>query len=605
MEVTVASREKSGRVIRNMKSLPPEAVWAWRLVWRESQAFVRVRVWIIIGLVIGGGILSAASPIALKLVVDKLTGPLSNRVPIPAGLVCLYVLTLWLTRVANEFRGVVFAQVEQRIFSKLSERLFWHLIHLPLRFHADRRLGAVCQALDNGLQGLRIILRHLVLTYLPVIVELSAILIVLVRLVTAPFVILFSGAVVCYTMGFVYSAASLTRKARDASASRIESAAAMTDGLLNYETIKYFNAEELVQDRVARLLRRSESELVKFYKRYACNGLVVAGIFAAFLACTVFYAAEQVHRGRMTVGDFVLVSAYMLQVVRPVEMIGNAMQGILNGLGMLENLVQLFGEPMEQGLCCDARPVAERWVVEFQSVEAAYEDGRRILTDVSFTVPAGKTLGVVGASGSGKSTIVRLLMRLLEPEAGRILLGDVPISRMAVAELRRSIAVVPQDTMLFDETIRFNIALGRSGASVEEIERAARIAQLHDVVTTFANGYDTVVGERGVKLSGGERQRVAIARAVLKSPRIYVFDEATSSLDSPTEREILHCLREIARCNTTIVIAHRLSTVIHADEIIVLENRRIAERGTHSSLLRQNGAYAAMWKAQQEGAVAA
>jgi ATP-binding cassette subfamily B protein len=575
-----------------------------RTLWREATPFVRVRLWGVLALVVAAAVLTALGPVALRFIVDDLTGQgkgPSESLVLP---LMLYVLALWLARTSNELRNLVFARVNQRVLRTLSERVFSHLMHLPLRFHFERQTGAVSQTLDNGLEGLQLVLRHLVFTCLPVVVELGTVLVVLVRLVTWPFLLLFCGAVVCYLVTFAYSAATITKAARTASAARIEATAALTDALLNYETVKYFTAEAPVEDRVTGALGRSESAWVGFYRRYALNGLVVAGIFVGFVVAAVSYAIEEVRRGRMTLGDFVLVNMYMLQVVRPIEMIGYAMQGLSQGVAMLEKIVHLFREPTEPGLGYGTQGACGPGCLVFEDVRLSYGGARPVLDKVSFRVAAGHTLGIVGPSGSGKSTVVRVLMRLLEPESGRILVDEVPISGMALQDLRRSIAVVPQDTILFDDTVRYNIAFGRANASLEEIEEAARIAQLHEFVMTLPDRYDTLVGERGVKLSGGERQRVSIARAVLKSPRIYVFDEATSSLDSRTELEILRSLRVISRLNTTLVIAHRLSTVVHADEIVVLENGQIAERGTHHALLRRNGRYAALWKAQQNGAAA-
>jgi ATP-binding cassette subfamily B protein len=576
-----------------------------RMLWLEATPFVKARLVAVMGLVTAASVLTALSPVALKLIVDRLTGESKTRFDPPLLLGALYILSIWLARITNELRELVFARVRQRIFRTLSERLFWHLMHLSLRFHVNRQTGAVTQTLDNGLEGLRIILQQLVFTYLPVSVELSTVLLILVRLVSPPFLLLFGGAVVCYMATFSYCASTITRTARRAAAARVEAAAGMTDGLLNYETIKYFTAESLVQARVAKALERCEFEWVGFYRRYAINGLFAAVVFVTFLGGTVCYAMREVQQGRMTLGNFVLVNAYMLQVVRPVEMMGYAMQALSSAVAMLEKLLQVFREAAEPGPGLGHEPAAGPGFLEFHEVDLSYGVGRPVLKNASFRVPAGHTVGIVGPSGSGKSTIVRLLMRLLDPEGGRILLDDVPISGMALRDLRQLIAVVPQDTVLFEDTVRYNIAFGRAEASFEDIQDAARVAQLHEFVMTLPDGYDTVVGERGSKLSGGERQRISIARAVLKAPRIYVFDEATSSLDSGTERRILRSLRSLSRSKTTLVIAHRLSTVVHADEILVLENGEITERGTHQSLLRRNGRYAALWKAQQEQSAAA
>jgi ATP-binding cassette subfamily B protein len=307
----------------------------------------------------------------------------------------------------------------------------------------------------------------------------------------------------------------------------------------------------------------------------------------------------------LTVGDFVLITTYMLQVIRPVEALGYAMQGFSQGAAMLEKMLALFHEkpePQQPGKAVRLEGPGE---LEFENVTLSYGPHRAALQDVSFKVPAGKTVGIIGASGSGKSTLVRLLVRLLEPDTGRILLDGVPISALSLATLRQSIAVVPQDAVLFNDSVGANIAFGRADCTQEEIEQAASRAHLHEFIAGLPDAYDTNVGERGVKLSGGERQRLSIARAAIKHPQIYIFDEATSALDSATELEIVRNLREISKSITTLVISHRLSTVVQADEIIVLETGAVAERGTHAALLRQHGRYAAFWAAQQTESVAA
>jgi ABC-type transport system involved in Fe-S cluster assembly fused permease/ATPase subunit len=439
----------------------------------------------------------------------------------------------------------------------------------------------------------------------PVAAELGTIIVVLTHLSHPVFLVLFCGALVCYAGAFSYAASAISKAARTASAAHVDANAAMTDSILNYETVKYFTAEPIVQEKVSLALTRTEIEWVGFYRRYAYNGLGVATIFAGFLGTTILYAAREAQAGRMTVGDFVLINSYLLQVVRPVEMLGYAMQGLSQGVAMLEKMLALFREAPEPQRLHDRIPLGGPGKLEFEHVTLSYRPDRAILKGVTFRIPAGKTLGIVGASGSGKSTIVRLLVRLFEPNSGRILLDGVPICDLSLAKLRQSIAVVPQDTVLFNDTIGYNIAFGKAKSTPEDIRQAAQLAHLDDFIMGLPENYETRVGERGVKLSGGEKQRVSIARAAIKRPRIYVFDEATSSLDSGTEREILRNLQEISRFSTTLVIAHRLSTVVHADEIVVLDDGQIVERGTHASLLRQNGRYASLWEAQQEGPVAA
>jgi len=583
-----------------------------RLVGRDASRLVRIRLVAVVLLVVAAAVLTALGPVALRLIVDGFTKSGVTPPSSPWVLIAAYVLSQWLARTAGEIRGLIYAKAERRMFRALSERLFAHLMQLPLRFHLDRQTGAISQALDNGLQGYQLLLHHTVFTILPVGAQLGTILIVLARLDHPTFLGIFCGALVSYSIAFSFAAITTTHSAERASSAHVDANAAMTDSLINYETVKYFTAEAVVQERISAALSRTETEWVSFYKRYAVNGVIVSTIFACFLALATWFAAREVINGRMTVGDFVLVNAYMLQVMQPVEMLGYAVQGVSQGIAMLGKVLRLFGEPAEASTIGESPrslapggPVgtddnpADSPSLEFEEVTLAYASGKFALQGVSFVIPAGKTLGIVGPSGAGKSTLVRLLVRLFEPDQGRILVDGKSIADLPLATLRQSIAVVPQDTLLFDETIRYNIAFGKMGSSQGEIERAAKLAHLHDFILSLPHGYDTKVGERGVKLSGGEKQRISIARAALKRPRIYVMDEATSSLDSQTEMAIQSSLRTIARSSTTLIIAHRLSTVIHADEIIVLDKGRIAERGTHWGLLQQGGRYTTLWSCQR------
>jgi ABC-type transport system involved in Fe-S cluster assembly fused permease/ATPase subunit len=577
------------------------------LIWTDATGFVRLRLVVALLLIMGASAMTALGPVALKLVVDGFTGQGSGAGISAVTLIALYVLSQWLARTVGEIRGLVYARAELRMSRMLSERLFAHVMRLPLRFHLERQTGAISQALSNGLNGYQMVLHTLVFTILPVATELGTIVVVLSRLDHPAFLGLFSGAIVAYAVVFWYAAYTIVAVARAASDSQVNAVAVMTDSILNYETVKYFTAESVVQERVSRALTQTEDGWMGFSRRYAYNGLGVATIFAGFLAVTILYAAHEVQAGRMTVGSFVLVNTYMLQVVRPVEMLGYAMQNLSQGMAFLGKMFEIFRERAEPspGDASPAGGCAGPGRLDFEAVGVSYRSDRVILKDVNFTVPAGKTLGVVGGSGAGKSTLVRLLVRLIEPDEGRILLDGTSIGDLPLCAVRQAIAVVPQETVLFNDTIGYNIAFGKAGSTQAEVEHAARLAHLHDFIMSLPDGYDTRVGERGVKLSGGEKQRVSIARAAIKRPRIYVFDEATSSLDSNTEREILRNLREISRFSTTLVIAHRLSTVVHADEIVVLEGGTIVERGSHAALLRQNGRYAALWEAQQKGTVAA
>jgi len=423
-------------------------------------------------------------------------------------------------------------------------------------------------------------------------------------MVPPPILALFCGALTFYCCAFTYSSAAVVESARTASEARVEAAATITDGLLNYETVKYFTAESATQERVGHALKRSETEWLTFSRLLTRSGLIAASIYVAFLAATTWYTTLEVLHDRMTIGGFILVTTYMLQLVRPTELLGYALQSCAQGLAMLEKLTRLFRETPEPQTGVRAWSLAGPGALEFDRVSLSYRKNRPVLHDVSFTVAPKTTLGIVGPSGSGKSSLVRLLMRLLEPDAGRILLDGTSISEWNLRHLRSTIAVVAQDVMLFNESLAYNIAFGRPNATLADVRQAARITHLHEFIMSLPDGYDTRVGERGVKLSGGERQRVSIARAVLKAPRIYIFDEATASLDSETEQEILTNLREIAQQSSTLIIAHRLSTVLHADEIALLEHGLIVERATHAALVRKNGRYATLWRTQQSGSAA-
>jgi ATP-binding cassette subfamily B protein len=550
-------------------------------------------------LLVVASVLTALGPVALKLVVDSFTQQSTGPRVSALTLIALYVLSQFLSRAIGEIRGLSYARAERRMFRSLSERLFAHVMQLPSRFHANRQTGAISQTLDNGLQGYQMVLHHLIFTVLPVVAELGTVVVVLLSFHHPEFLALFCAAFACYATAFGFFAVRISKAADNASTAHIASAAAMTDAVLNYETVKLFAAERAVQERLSQTLRRTEEEWVSFARRYSVNGLGIAAIYSTFLAAAALYAAYQVQQGRMTVGDFVLINTYMLQVIRPVEMLGYAMQGFSQGMAMLIKMLELFDERTEPFDVEEKEPLQGPGAICFDGVSLSYNPDRVVLNDVSFTLPAGKTLGIVGASGAGKSTIVRLLVRLYEPDSGRILIDGIPTSELSLSQLRHAIAVVPQDTVLFNDTIGYNIGFGRFGATEEEIRQAARLAHLHDFIMSLPEGYETRVGERGIKLSGGERQRVSIARATLKNPRVYVFDEATSSLDSHTEREILGNLKEISRTSTTLIIAHRLSTVVHADEIIVLGQGSVLERGTHAQLLEADSAYATLWRAQQ------
>lgn len=568
------------------------------VIWSDTNAFVKIRIAVVLILVVAAAVLTALGPVALKQLVDSFADP-----AVVAGVgtylvIAFYVLSQFLSRSAGELRGFIYARVERRVARALSERVFDHLMRLPMRFHFSGRTGALHQVLENGLQGFQLLMHHLVFTVLPVIAELATTIVVLTRLDLPTFLVLFFCALVCYAGAFSYGAAAVVKPAEAASSSAVHATGVIVDHLMNVETVKQFAAEDLARSKVSEALVQSENEWVGFYKRYAYNGVTVAMIFALFLAATVGLASHEVRQGRMTVGEFVLVNAYMLQLVRPIEMMGFAMQAFSQGLALLKEMFGLLRETPEIYAADGCKPMSRGGHVELRDVWASYRDGRPVLSGVSLEIRPGRTVGVVGASGSGKSTLVRLLIRTLDADSGSILLDGVPISDYRLTLLRRAIAVVGQDTALLNDSIQSNILIGRPSASQAEVERAARAARLHEFVMSLPEGYATQVGERGVKLSGGERQRLAIARALLKNPVLYVFDEATSALDSTNERAILRSMIDVSRSRSALIIAHRLSTVVHADEIVVLDQGRVVERGRHDELLCLEGHYSSLWRAQ-------
>ncbi len=579
----------------------------WRdvcsLLRREVTPYVRARLAEVLLLVLFGALMSGLAPLALKWTIDALDR--EGHVPLSAGiLIGLYAFSQWLARSGAEVRALRYARAERRILRTLSERMFAHVLRLPLRYHLSRQTGAVSQTIENALEGVRMILRHLVFTVLPVGAELTVAAVVLARSGQLFFLMMFCAAAACYVVLFWRSAAQIAESAREAAAARVAAGAVMTDGLLNYEAVKSFGAEGLMAGKVARALKRSEQAWLAFHRRYTANGLAVAGVFALFLVVTLACALRSVRAGQMTIGGFVLVNTYMLQMVRPAEMLGFAVQGLSHGSALLDKTLALFAERPEPatGVRLDS---TARGTLEFERVRLLYGPGRAALDEVSFTLPAGATLGIVGQSGSGKSSIVRLLLRLVEPDAGQIRLDGTPLADIAPEALRAAIAVVPQDVVLFDDSIEYNIQVALPQATHQDIERAVQVAQLEEFIDRLPGGYGTVIGERGVRLSGGERQRIAIARAALRQPLIYVFDEATAALDSRTEQAILLNLRALSRSATTLLIAHRLASVAHAERIVVLHAGRVVESGPHEALLRAQGQYAALWRAQQMGEAAA
>ena len=582
--------------------------FAAAVFWSAADSAVKSYLGLALLFMLVSSTLIATAPVLLKLVVDRFAGsPIETFYLAPVILTLAYVLSQGLARAFGELRWFVFGGGEQRIHRRLSRRVFEHVMRLPLSFHLERKTGALSQTLAQGLIGYRLILNHAVFTVLPVVVQLVTIAGIVLYLYKPLFLAVFGLSLLAYAVAFIVGAQRITGPSKAVSEATIDANAILTDSILNYETVKYFNAEGHVNGRYDDALARTEQQWRRFYTRRTTNGLLVALIFTLSLGTTVGLAAHQTARGLMTVGDFVLISTFMLQIVAPLEMMGFAVRDIAQGNAFLSKLLELLRRAPEANTTDDGLALTRGGSGELvlDCVTFAYRPERPILKNVSLRVPPGRTVAIVGPSGSGKSSLIRLLVRLYKPSEGRILLDGVSITDLALPALRQAIAVVPQDTVLFNDTIAYNIGVGRPGSTREEIEHAARLAHIHDFVMSQQAGYETQVGERGLKLSGGEKQRIAIARAAMKKPQLFIFDEATSSLDTHTERDILNNLIEVARGTSTLIIAHRLSTVVHADEIVVLKYGEIAERGSHGTLLTYNGVYADMWRAQQRQAAGA
>lgn len=595
--MTPPDPQQSGRPLRTLRE-------ALHLVWSAADSYAKCKLFLALALVAAGALLTALTPLALKLVIDGLSGANTPATYLaPLSLLLLYVAGQYLSRCFTELRMMLHGHADQRLRRHIGRRLFDHLIRMPLRFHLERKAGAMGETAEQGMRGYQMLLQHVVYTILPVTIELGVVAVVLLQ-AGYPFYLLVLGlSAIAYVVAFHQWASAIHEPSGRVSTMHIDAHALLTDSLINVETVKYFDAEPVVTQRYDAALGQTESAWHRFFNSYAANGLIVATIFALSLGVSLLFAFRDVTRGAMTVGDFVLINAYVVRLVQPLEMLGFAVRDVAQGLAFLSSMLALLRQKTEDDHSATGHQTQTgRGELEFAGLTFGYRQERVVLRDVSFKVPAGQTVAVVGVSGSGKSSLIRLLFRLYEPDSGRILLDGVPTAEMPLSEVRRAIAVVPQDTVLFHDTIAANIGFGRLGADRYEIEEAARISNLHDFIMGLPEQYETVVGERGLKLSGGERQRVAIARAALKRPRIAVFDEATSSLDSRTEKEILRNLAALSSQCTTLVIAHRLSTVVHADLILVLSEGTIVERGTHQQLLALNGHYSVLWYTQQSGA---
>jgi ATP-binding cassette, subfamily B, heavy metal transporter len=586
-------------------------VHLWPYIWPGDRVDLKMRVVWSIVLLLVAKLATLSVPFTFKWAIDALTG--ADTAPVQSSNWTLWLIASPLIMTASygalrvlmailtQWRDGIFARVAMHAVRKLAYLTFVHMHELSLRFHLERKTGGLTRVLERGRSGIEVIVRMVILQLVPTIVEVSLLMGVLLWQFDWRYVVATLITVVVF-MYYTYIATEWRIEIRRRmNESDTDANTKAIDSLLNYETVKYFSAEEREASRYDRSMERYERASVKTYTSLAVLNTGQAIIFTAGLTATMVMCAIGVRSGKNTVGDFVMVNAMMIQLYQPLNFMGMVYREIKQAVIDIEKMFAVLSRNPEIKDIPDARPlVVTSGHIRFDNVQFSYDPERPILKGLSFEVPAGRTVAIVGPSGAGKSTISRLLFRLYDVSSGKILIDGQDIRNVTQSSLRASIGMVPQDTVLFNDTIRYNIRYGRWDASDAEVEEAARLAQIDGFIRISPKGYETQVGERGLKLSGGEKQRVAIARTVLKAPPILVLDEATSALDSHTEQEIQDALERVSRNRTSLVIAHRLSTIVGADEIIVLDQGRIAERGTHAQLLASGGLYASMWNRQRE-----
>ncbi len=540
-------------------------------------------------------------PLVLKEIVDYLDKTDPSVVALPVTLLLAYGVLRLFASLFNELRDALFAQVRYHAMRRLSIEVLQHLYRLSLRFHLERNTGGISRDLERGTQSISSILNYLVFNIIPTAAEFLFVAFILLRGYKIEFTLVTFGTVFIYIV-FTLMVTNWRMHYRH-TMNRLDSEAntQAIDGLINYETVRYFNNESLELDRYDRTLSGWEVSAVKSQSSMSLLNFGQGAIIALGVTGIMLYATQGVVEQTMTLGDLVLVNTLMLQLFMPLNFLGIVYRMLRYALADMDRIFKLLDEKEEVANSPDAKDLdISHSDISFEHVSFAYNPDRPILKDISLHIPEGQKVAVVGPSGSGKSTLVRLLFRFYDIGEGEIRINGQDIREVTQESLRRAIGIVPQDTVLFNDTIYHNIAYARPGASEEDIRQAARLADIHDFIESLPEGYQTVVGERGLKLSGGEKQRVAIARVILKAPPILIFDEATSSLDSHSEKQILDALRTVAEQRTTLVIAHRLSTIVDADNILVMQNGQIVEQGSHDHLLRAEGLYARLWALQQQ-----
>lgn len=560
---------------------------------------------LVLAVLVAGELATLSVPIVYSKVVDRFVHPNSLAMA-PALLILCYGLVRLVSGALTNLRDSLFAPVRFRVARQAAYRSFAHMHKLSLRFHLDRRTGGVTRAIERGTEAVETLLRML-MSLSPTILQALLVMGVIWHLFNWAYVLMIAlmiTAYIVFTVRFTSWRLGIRRRMND---TNTEASGRALDSLLNYETVKYFGNEEHEARRYDNAQARYETAAMKTQYSLGVLNFGQAAIIAISLAAIMLLGGHDVEVGRITVGEFVMVNTYLLQLYGPLNFLGSVYSGIRTALVDLEHMLSLTEEVVEVADPASPLPIATRLAgsapaqVAFRDVHFGYRPEREILHGVSFDVQPGHKVAIVGSTGAGKSTISRLLFRFYDTWSGAVMVDGHDVRSYRQADLRAAIGVVPQDTVLFNDSIGYNIAYGRLGATPGQVEEAARLAQIHDFIMTLPEGYETQVGERGLKLSGGEKQRVAIARTILKDPRVLVLDEATSALDTHTEKEIQAALKTVSAHRTTLVIAHRLSTIVDADEILVMGQGLVVERGTHAQLLAAQGQYAAMWAAQATG----
>ena len=589
---TEATQARSDR--ETLRRLLP---YLWQYKWRVVAALC---------FMVGAKLANVGVPILLKHLIDDMTPSASATqaaLMVPVALLVGYGLLRLSVSAFTELRELVFAKATQGAARQIALETFEHLHGLSLRFHLERQTGGMTRDIERGVRGIESLISYSLYSVVPTLIEVVLVLSILAVQFDRWFAIITLVALALYIVFTVSVTEWRTQYRRQANAFDSAAHTKAIDSLLNYETVKYFNNEAFEAKRYDQSLEQLRQARLKSQTSLSLLNTGQQLIIAVALVAMLWRATQGVVEGRMTLGDLVMINAFMIQLYIPLNFLGVLYREIKQSLTDLDRMFALMQKEREVDDAPNAQ--AAHFVapptVRFEAVTFAYEPERPILHGVSFDIPSGKTVAVVGPSGSGKSTLARLLFRFYDVTGGAITFNGQDIRQLTQTSLRQSLGIVPQDTVLFNDTVRYNIAYGRPGASKEEVEQAARAAHIHDFISATPKGYDTMVGERGLKLSGGEKQRVAIARTLLKNPPILVFDEATSALDSANERAIQAELAAVAQGKTVLVIAHRLSTIVQAHEILVMEHGRIIERGTHAQLLAANGRYADMWRLQQSG----